>query len=181
MGVVTVMDFTTVLYFYTTYFVARSGYVTQNKVLGYGVLGFSILMMWKRAMLLDVYDKSFYLIQNLKKKYKNSTIWLQPSNIFNGQYSILKKDEKTKSISQIRTVYASQVVSLVNYILDFFGLRKVDVRKIHSKHEAMEIDTCSPRGFLLELYRDNKPLFSYFVKHTLPSVIVRLIIRLNFS
>jgi hypothetical protein len=133
-------------------------------------------------MYYEVYDKTCHLIQSLKKKYKNSNVWLQPSNckknffntkkVINGQYSVLRFDQKTKSTTEIKTVRASPL-SIISYILEFFKLKKIDIRKIRTKTDNIStLEKCAPREYVISMYKENKALFYTMLKHTLPSVLV---------
>jgi membrane-bound metal-dependent hydrolase YbcI (DUF457 family) len=90
-GAITVWDFTTVLYFYAVFTASRSNWFSQSRIFGFGMLGFVLLMyvtniinlsirLWKRAMLCEVYSRSFYFMEHNHKKARNAYIWLQPHN-----------------------------------------------------------------------------------------------------
>jgi hypothetical protein len=68
-------------------------------------------------MLYDVYSHSYHEIISLQKKHRNSYFWLQPNNIFNGNFSLLRIDEKSKLITSHKNL-TSSTFSLFNYILE---------------------------------------------------------------
>jgi hypothetical protein len=68
-------------------------------------------------MLYDVYSSSFHEIMNLQRKHRNGIFWLQPNNLINGRYSLLKLDEKSKLITTLKNLNSSKF-SLIYYILE---------------------------------------------------------------
>eukprot|EP01080_Neovahlkampfia_damariscottae_P008123 gene8123-12583_t len=173
-GTISVLDFTTILYFYFTLIVSRSNVTSNTRVFWYSTIGFFTLMLWKRSMYYEVFDKTSHLIQNVKKKYKNSNVWLQPSNFINGEYFLLRFDQKSKSTTKIKTVRSSPW-AIISYVLEFLGLRKIDIRKLRTKNDDMNtLEKCAPREYLFSMYKENKALFYSVLKHSLPSLFIIL-------
>jgi membrane-bound metal-dependent hydrolase YbcI (DUF457 family) len=179
-GVVTVWDFTTVLYFYAVFTVSRFNMFPQAKVFGFGVLGFILLMIWKRAMLCEVYSKSFYFMEQNHKKARNAYIWLQPHNIVNGRYSIMKFDMRNKTATELKSVTGSPYLSLINYINDVFGIRASDIRKVQlSATMGPLMGMTLPKDFFLSIYQNNRQMFNDISKTCLPTAI--FVVLYHFS
>jgi len=98
-GIITSWDFTMVFFFYSWLTASRLNRWRQSKVFWYGILCFLCLIIWKRAMMCEVYSRYFFFMESQKRKHSKSvqnapTIWLQPSNFINGQYTVMKYDPK---------------------------------------------------------------------------------------
>jgi membrane-bound metal-dependent hydrolase YbcI (DUF457 family) len=166
LGLITVFDFTTVVFFYIMLTISKSGKIKQSHTLLYTIIGFSLLMIWKRAMLYDVDSRTFHFVNNLKRKNRGCTIWLQPSNWKDGSYTIIKFDHRTKVSSEIKT-YSASPFSLIRYILETFIGQK-DIRKIREKTLSPE---CVPKEFFSNVQRENKKLFYTLLKSTIPTIL----------
>ncbi|KAL0488174.1 hypothetical protein AKO1_015377, partial [Acrasis kona] len=170
-GVITVWDLTTVVYFYTVLTASRSNCFKQSKVMLFGTIGFGLLMMWKRAMLCEAYSRSFYYMEhNHKKSHRNTYIWPQPNNIWNGVYSIMKYDMRNKTATELKTVSASPYLAIIHYINDVFGIRGRDFRRVQLSDTMGPLMGLSiPRDFFPNIYHSNKPLFNNIAKTCIPT------------
>jgi len=194
-GVSTMLDFTFMAFFYGMFVFSRFSLLPSNRdVFIYTLLGYSILLLWKRSMLIEVYERGFYMLQNLKRKYKNSKVWLYPSNFFNGQYLVMKYDERADKTSLVHIFQSSYSISLINYLLDLLSWRKIDIRQFRtpadyqscpletypstsssqilstsSTNPPQNVNPVDPQFVIFNIFRENRKLFYRLLKHTIPS------------
>jgi len=106
-GIATVFDFTFIVYFYVIFTLSYSNMFKQSHVMLFTAATFTMLVLWKRAMLSEAFSKTYYAMVNERNKQiainntmittttsttstaqvppnnnnKNSVhAWLQPSN-----------------------------------------------------------------------------------------------------
>ncbi|KAF0976703.1 hypothetical protein FDP41_003998 [Naegleria fowleri] len=179
-GIVTSWDFTLIVFFYGWLTVSRWNKWKPAKVFWIGLICFFCIAIWKRAMMCEVYSRYFFFMESQKRKSSKSiqnapTIWLQPSNFFSGQYTVMKYEPKQGDlVTELKTVQATKYISLINWILTAFGFRVSDVRQIQISHQlGVFRGQVAPRQFLMVLYSNlkNRKVLYEMIKSSLPSAL----------
>lgn len=134
LGVQSEWDFLTYVYFYTWFSIMRWRKETwrKSRIMLFGTIGYLAILIWKRAMLSEVYKKAHHYINRLKTQKHprfpgikgsitttNLHVWLQPSNVILGRYTVLAYDSSRQKIFRCNVFNASKLLSLINYIRDW--------------------------------------------------------------
>ncbi|EFC39280.1 predicted protein [Naegleria gruberi] len=178
-GIVTSWDFTLIVFFYSWLTASRLNRWKQSNVFWIGLFCLGLIFIWKRAMMSEVYSRYYFFMEAQKRKHTKSiqnapSIWLQPSNFFNGQYTVMKYDPKTDLVSELKTVQATKYISLINWILTAFGFSVSDVRQIQINDKLGKFKgQIAPRQFLMVIYSNlkNRKVLYEMIKSSTPSLI----------
>ncbi|KAL9645277.1 hypothetical protein ABK040_002477 [Willaertia magna] len=174
LGIVTSFDFTLILFFYGWLFLTKKFNSKNNfkKIFCFGILSLFLLIIWKRAMMCEIFSRYYFFMESQKKKNKNNYIWLQPSNLINGQFTIMKYDTKLENIMELKTVQANQLISTIHWISNFLGFQVTDVRQVQiSSVIGPFLGTIQPREYYPTIYLKNRKLLSHLLRDCLPSIV----------
>jgi hypothetical protein len=179
LGVVTVWDFTTVLYFYAMLTASRHDLFRQNNIMFYGLIVFLLIMIWKRACLCEVYSKQFHFME--KQRKGRCKIWLQPHNFRNAEFSVMKYDPKTNYAQELKSVKVSSYLSLIHYLGEVFRVKTTDMRRVKMSETLGAFQgMCAPREFFPSLPRTNHDLWKQIIWNSAPTFSFMVIYHLIY-